>query len=512
MSSSSKAKTTTTTMSTTATGFRAMPGHTSKDAPSFSGRAKDLRDFFMQFEDLADSCGLTSAEKCHAVLRYVDSDTKELWASLPEFETSDYDILKTRITDEYPGADRGAQYTHHDLENVVLRYVDQDISTETEFVEYSHKFHPVAAWLVKNKKISEREHDKLFWQGIPRLVQQEITMQFQISDPKGFDCTAYPDFEKVICAGRAVLGHDRFDADSNDLVTVRIKAACNTFAAAPSNSRTTHLRDYENTDQYRETNNVRQEVQTKTVRFDAKASADKTPGSEVEDLARRMYNMDINDAAYAGCYMRLVFLNPSAAQFVSSPAKYRTNLPAPIQQTYTTSSASSSASQPSSTSRCYMCDGPHFLGQCLVVEDYIRASRIVRTSDTCLAFPDGSRLIRHHGTGSFRTTIDECFGSSLLVQSSTPTSPPSTSEFRRDPPAHTTSTTYSIAEPDLASFVFQCAPIAENNAVIIDADEDVEVHTITRSKAKEKEMSKSSQENTHKKEGGERADLPKNQE
>ena len=145
MSSLSKAKMTTTTMSTTATGFWAMPGHTSKDAPFFSGCAKDLQDFFMQFEDLTDSCDLTSAEKCHAVLQYVDSNTKELWASFPEFETSDYDLLKTRIIDEYPGADWGAQYTHHDLENVVLHYIDQHISTETEFVEYSHKFCPVAA-------------------------------------------------------------------------------------------------------------------------------------------------------------------------------------------------------------------------------------------------------------------------------------------------------------------------------------------------------------------------------
>ena len=136
-------------------GFRGMPGRTSKDAPSFSGHAKDLCDFFTQFEDLTDSCGLTTTEKCRAVLCYVDSDTRELWASFPEFETADYDDFKTRIIDEYPGADRGAQYTYHGLENIVLRHVDHDISTETEFVEYSHNFRPVATWLVKNRKISE---------------------------------------------------------------------------------------------------------------------------------------------------------------------------------------------------------------------------------------------------------------------------------------------------------------------------------------------------------------------
>ena len=177
-----------------------------------------------------------------------------------------------------------------------------------------------------------------------------------------------------------------------------------------------------------------------------------------------------------------------------------------------TTSTTSPALKPPSMSSCYMCGGPHFLGQCSVVEDYICASQIIHTSDTRLAFPDGSRLICHHGTGLFCNTIDEHFGSSLPVQLSTPTSAPSTSEFRRDSPPHMTSTTYSAAESDMASFVLQCVPIAENNAVIIDADEDVEVHMITRSKTKEKEASKSPLGNTHKKEGGERADLPKNQE
>jgi len=88
----------------------------------------------------------------------------------------------------------------------------------------------------------------------------------------------------------------------------------------------------------------------------------------------------------------------------------------------------------------------------------------------------------------------------------------STSEFRHDPPPHIASTTYSTAEPDLASFIFQCVPITENNAVIIDADEDMEVHAITWSKVKEKDASKPPQENTHKKEGGERPNSLKNQE
>ena len=112
----------------------------------------------------------------------------------------------------------------------------------------------------------------------------------------------------------------------------------------------------------------------KTVHVDAKASTDKPPSSEVEDLAHCMYNMNIDNAVYAGCYVQLVYLNPSTAQFIAALATYWTNHPAPIQQTYTTSGASSPASQLFLSSCCYMCSGPHFLVQCLVIEDYILIS------------------------------------------------------------------------------------------------------------------------------------------
>lgn len=106
---------------------------------------------------------------------------------------------------------------------------------------------------------------------------------------------------------------------------------------------------------------MQQEVQMMTVHVDAKASTDKPPSSEVKDLAHCMYNMNIDNAVYAGCYVQLVYLN-------------WTNHPAPIQQTYTTSGASSPASQLFLSSCCYMCSGPHFLVQCLVIEDYILIS------------------------------------------------------------------------------------------------------------------------------------------
>ena len=199
-----------------------MPGAGSKEAPSFSGHTGDLLDFFTQFEDLAHSCGLTSSQQCHAVLQYINSATKQLWISLPEYEDADYDAFKARVLNEYPRAEKGMQFTYRDLERIVLAHAESDISTKAELMEFLCQFFPVATWLVRNNKLSEQEQDKLFWQGLPRHIRHSISLQLQLKDPKKFDHTEHPNFEKVIKAGHIVLANDRFDIDKNDLVTLHL--------------------------------------------------------------------------------------------------------------------------------------------------------------------------------------------------------------------------------------------------------------------------------------------------
>jgi len=466
--------------SSAAAGFRGMPGAGSKEAPSFSGHAGDLLDFFAQFEDLANSCGLTDREQCRAVLQYIDSTTKRLWVSLPEYDAADYDAFKVRVIDEYPGAEKGMQYTYHDLERIVLPHADLDISTKTELMEFSRQFRPVATWLVKNNKISERERDKLFWQGLPRRIRHDISLQLQLEDPKKFDHTEHPNFEKVIKAGRVVLANDRFDVDKNDPVTLRLHSVRET--APLSNVKAAPSRPSYDKDKYHYPSDARQEVHTKTVHFDES----KVLIDEVDELSRRISRLDIHDSAYAGCYAHLICLSTAAAEIWPLPAGARPRA-APVHQTFSTTSSTAMALP---SGNCFMCGGQHLVSQCHVIEDYIRAGRIVRR-DRFLAYPNGSRIRRHHGTGLLRTTIDERYGNTLPVQASTSDVLPTTSNFRRDPPPHISSTAYAASDPDPATYVFQCVPIVENNAVITEIEEEVDVCAITRSKAKAKENSNS---------------------
>ena len=367
-------------------GFRGMPGAGSTRAPSFSGRANELLDFFTQFEDLANSCGLDSAEQCSAILVYLDSDTKELWKSFPEYDAADYKAFKARIVDEYPGAEKGTpQYTYGDLERIVRTHAKSDISTETELVAFSHQFRPVATWLVKNNKLSEHERNELFWQGLPKRIRPAIAHQLQLDDPS---YRAPPNFEKVIKAGRNVLANN--GVDRNNLMTPRLRSARD-LSAPPSNVKATPSRP----------SNVEA-----THSCPSKGKATPPRPSNVEAMPSRPSKGKATPSRPSK--VKATPSRPSKVKVKASPSRPDGDV-VPTHQTSSTTGSASAVPR-----GCGMCGEAHFISKCIVVEDYIRARRIVR-NDRFLIYPDGSRLHPHPSTGLLRTTIDEYYGSKLLL-------------------------------------------------------------------------------------------------
>ncbi|OAX37288.1 hypothetical protein K503DRAFT_667602, partial [Rhizopogon vinicolor AM-OR11-026] len=134
-----------------------MPGPKSSKALLFNGETSELLEFLELFEDLASTYGLTGADKCKCLVRYVDLLTKRFWITLTGYESRDYGVFKQNILDQYPGASKGQHYTVRDLKWIVVNQTDSDIDTETELIHYYHQFRAIAVWLVMNKKISVRD-------------------------------------------------------------------------------------------------------------------------------------------------------------------------------------------------------------------------------------------------------------------------------------------------------------------------------------------------------------------
>jgi len=264
-------------------GVSGMPSPTSGKAPSFTGVKTELLDFLELFEDLASSNGLTDEEKCKNIVRYVDQRTKRFWVLLPGYANRDFTDFKKNILAKYPGAEKGTHYTCRDLERLVANSADSGLSTETELMEYYYDFLPIATWLVDNKKISETQRDQYFWEGLPVLAQTAIDRRLELKLPD-YSRDEPPAFEKVLEAGRFVFSDSAFNADNP--LTARLKAIRNEERSV-TNTRTKHSsRVRDDSDDSEDEKDARQEVRTKTVRFNSQSPNPKSVIDKVEELGQ----------------------------------------------------------------------------------------------------------------------------------------------------------------------------------------------------------------------------------
>lgn len=124
--------------------------------------------------------------------------------------------MKKSIFAQYPGAKEGVKYTWQDLELIVASLSNNDISMETELLQYYHKFRPVTVWLVTNKKISDHERNRYFWQGLPMVVYCAVDQQLELKNAN-YSYNKLMDYE-VLKASWFILSDNAFDTDLNDLI------------------------------------------------------------------------------------------------------------------------------------------------------------------------------------------------------------------------------------------------------------------------------------------------------
>jgi hypothetical protein len=81
-----------------------MPPPRSHRAPYFSGRVGDLiEDFLNEYEELANSCGLTDCQKVETIIRYIPLTLQDLWKSLDGYLVHDWTDFRRVLKDIYDG-------------------------------------------------------------------------------------------------------------------------------------------------------------------------------------------------------------------------------------------------------------------------------------------------------------------------------------------------------------------------------------------------------------------------
>jgi hypothetical protein len=99
-----------------------MPFRGTDRAPKFDGTSDMLAEFIDVYEECADRAGLQGLDKIKGIIKYLECEDRELWAGLPEAQTSDYDAFMKEIKVMYPGWDGKRRYMPTDLQALACEY------------------------------------------------------------------------------------------------------------------------------------------------------------------------------------------------------------------------------------------------------------------------------------------------------------------------------------------------------------------------------------------------------
>ncbi|KAG1811602.1 hypothetical protein EV424DRAFT_1349620 [Suillus variegatus] len=432
-------------MSNMLKGINAMPGANSSKAPMFNGETSELLEFFELFEDLALACGLSDAEKCKTIVRYVDIQTKHFWVTLTGYESKDFTVFKTSILSQYSGAAKGLRYSIRDLEQIVISNVDNDISTKTKLLQYYRQFRPVAHWLVTNNKISARERDRYFWQGLLAASRRAIDRRLELKDPANYSRTEATDFEEVLKAE-----YERYGKLTLRLILLESKP------------------QYLGTQMKKRREKMPEE---KFKRNDLLGTSSGTSMGTSKDSPTYKSSVDSSSVLHSS----ILYSPTTTSLFIKAQT----------------------------SSSCFFCGGPHIICNCATAGEYLRAGHIICEGNYFL-FPDRSRIRCSHN----KTICQAIDARYALAKPTTPATGANLITIGEKSQHNGTSTSNVPSSAFISeSYFLQCVPMAENHAVVITMEEEEdpvetpEVLAITRSMSKvlaaEQESSKTNAPSTH---------------
>jgi len=151
-----------------------MPFHGTDRTPKFDGTSDTLTKFIDAYEECADRAGLQGLDKIKGIIKYLEREDRELWAGLPEAQTSDYNAFMKEIKVMYPGWDGKRRYAPTDLQVLAHEYVQKLMFSGQELSAYLCAFRKIMQLLLNEEHIGKAECNRIFMEGIPSEAQAPI--------------------------------------------------------------------------------------------------------------------------------------------------------------------------------------------------------------------------------------------------------------------------------------------------------------------------------------------------
>ncbi|TFK16558.1 hypothetical protein FA15DRAFT_607059, partial [Coprinopsis marcescibilis] len=191
-----------------------MLAYGARGVPKFTGKGRQLEEFWERFEELAVACNVDEKERAALALRYVKkSRDKDLWKGMKNYKwvaLGDLKKWKDAVNGAYTDGEKKREYTYSDLMCYVEECQDINISKERDFMNYYRKFVSISQGLLSNGKIIEEQANRFFWQGLHRKTWKTIKKWLEVMD-KDQEANAIPSIEDALKAGQYVYSEKLFE-------------------------------------------------------------------------------------------------------------------------------------------------------------------------------------------------------------------------------------------------------------------------------------------------------------
>jgi len=143
-----------------------MPSARSNRAPRFSGQVDDLiEDFLNEYEELADSCGLSAKQKVETIVRYIPVHLRDLWRSLNGYLMHSWVDLRLALKEIYDDTSTLSRHSEQKLADFVRYSSKARMNDEEDVLQYYRWFLIFSKPLLNSHHMTTGKCDKAFWHG-----------------------------------------------------------------------------------------------------------------------------------------------------------------------------------------------------------------------------------------------------------------------------------------------------------------------------------------------------------
>jgi hypothetical protein len=180
----------------------------SKLALYFTGDIKEpISKFLQEYEELADSNGLTSHQKVETVMRYVNPTECNLWQSLPGYICRDWDDLCDNLCEEYVDPTPQGRYSKQKLLDFASCTARILMADKQVVLKYYWAFNKLSKPLLNSGRITQGKCNATFWCSFhPEdcKVLHKCLIAKQLDKPRG---QAF-DYKDILKITRAIFSGD----------------------------------------------------------------------------------------------------------------------------------------------------------------------------------------------------------------------------------------------------------------------------------------------------------------